>query len=62
MGDVINLGYSPINVSFSKKKFEIEKTTNVPDGILDSLKSVLKEHIRPNSESCALLRGLTNPF
>ena len=62
VGDVINLGYSPINVSFSKKKFEIEKAAIVPDGILDSIKLVLKEHIRPNSESCALLRGLTNPF
>ena len=62
VGDVINLGYSPINVSFSKKKFEIEKAAIVPDGILDSIKLVLKEHIRPNNESCALLRGLTNPF
>lgn len=59
VGDIIELGYSPIKVAFSNHKIKLDKQTSQPDGLHDSIEYLLKQHIRPNDNNCLLLRELT---
>ena len=62
VSNVVKLGYSPIVVAFSDKKFVLSKPTVLEDGLRDSIGYVLKQHIRPGNEAHLLLRNLTRSF
>ena len=58
VGDIMELGYSPVKVAFSDYKIKLDRHREA-DGLHDSIKYLLTQHIRPNDENCLLLRELT---
>ena len=62
VGQVIDLGFSPIKVAFSRNKICLDKELSESDGLADSISYILKQHIRPGDENHLLLQGLTKSF
>lgn len=58
VGEIIELGYSPVKVAFSDHKIKLDRQREA-DGLHDSIKYLLAQHIRPNDDNCLLLRELT---
>ena len=58
VGEIIELGYSPVKVAFSDHKIKLDSQREA-DGLHDSIKYLLAQHIRPNDDNCLLLRELT---
>ena len=62
IGNVLNLGISPLEVAFLGGKYPVRPHNLAEDGVSDSIRLVLTNHIRPGSESHAMLIGLTKSF
>ena len=64
VGQVVELGLCPIATGFSTSRIEIPTTSNdmINEGLRDSIKYVLSQHIRPGNQPHTLLRRLTQSF
>ena len=62
VGNVVSLGYSPIKVAFADKKYILAKAPLAENGLRDSVRYVLKQHVKPGNEAHLLLRHLTRAF
>lgn len=62
VGQVINLGFSPIKVAFSRNKICLNIDSPESDGLADSISYILQHHIRPGDDNHLLLQGLTKSF
>ena len=63
VGQVVNLGLCPIATGFSTSRIKLPSSNNATnEGLRDSIKYVLSQHIRPGNNPHSLLRHLTQSF
>ena len=62
VGNIIDLGLSPCNISFSENKCVLPRREAQADGVTDSIRFVLSQHIRPGNDSHSILMSLTKSF
>ena len=61
VGHIIRQGLSPIAIAFANQKHMILKDTT-ENGVVDSIKLTLKQHVKPGNESHTMLYNLTKSF
>ena len=61
VGHIIEQGISPIGVAFSNKKYTVQKQVE-ENGIADSIKLTLAQHVRPGNDAHNMLYNLTKSF
>ena len=61
VGHIMELGLSPVHVICSNHKLKLPSYT-LENGITDSLKLVLEQHVKPGNEPHSLLYNLTRSF
>ena len=62
ISNIANVGLSPLKVAFADKKFVLAKPPLTENGLRDSVRYVLRQHIKPGNEAHLLLRNLTRSF
>ena len=61
VGHIIEQGISPIGVAFSNKKYVLPNHT-VENGVVDSIKLTLTQHVKPGNYAHNMLYNLTKSF
>ena len=59
VGNIIDMGLSPLGIMLSDDKIALPKPTMASGGLIDSISFLLKHHLRPYDDNQQLLYNLT---